>query len=438
MTQKLFLFLIINLFTLAVSAQKIDVKKLNIYFDSLEKHNKFMGSVSMIMGDDVVYNRQLGYCDLESKTKPNDSTKYRIGSISKTFTATLIFQAIDEGKLKLNKPIKKWFPKIKNSKKITIENLLNHSSGIHNITSDPLYQSYFSEPKSESEMIEIITKAGSDFEPGSKSDYSNSNYMLLSYILEKVYKRPYALLLKDQIIEKLNLKNTFYGKEIDLSNNESFSYSFDEEWKKQPETDMSVPMGAGAIVSTPTELNLFAKALFMGQLISEKSLEKMQSISSGYGMGIFKIPFNEEISYGHNGAIDGFRSAFAYFPSKQFGFSFIANGMNYDNNKIAFTLIKAMFQEPFELPKFMVLTSDQLDKYLGVYSSSQFPLKITITKKGALLKAKATGQGEITLEPAEKDVFTFDAANIRIKFNVSKNEMTLKQGPSEYVLTKEK
>jgi len=431
------IILILTLFALTSFGQGFDTNKLNLYFDSLEKHNKFMGSVSLLIGNNIIYKRQSGYSNVASQSRPNDSTKYRIGSISKTFTATLVFHAIDDGKLTLNKSIKKWFPKIKNSKDITIENLLNHSSGIHNFTSDLAYQDYFTETKSESEMLDIIVKAGSDFEPGSKAVYSNSNYVLLSYILEKLYKRSYSELLNIHIINKLNLNNTFYGKQINPDNNECFSYTFDEEWKKQSETDLSIPIGAGAIVSTPNELNLFAKALFNGLLISQNSLEKMKSISSGFGMGIFKIPFQNKTSFGHNGGIDGFSSSFGYFPEEKSGFSLMSNGSNYDNNKIVLTLLKCMFKEPFEIPEFIVLTSDQLDQYVGVYSSSEFPLKITISKKGASLKAQATGQAEIPLEPTEQDVFTFEPAKIEIKFNPLNNEMTLKQGPGNYVLKKE-
>lgn len=431
------IILILTLFSLTSYGQGLDTNKLNLYFDSLEKHNKFMGSVSLLIGNNIIYKRQTGYSNVASQSRHNDSTKYRIGSISKTFTATLVFHAIDDGKLTLNKSIKKWFPKIKNSKDITIENLLNHSSGIHNFTSDLAYQGYFTETKSESEMLDIIVKAGSDFEPGSKAVYSNSNYVLLSYILEKLYKRSYSELLNIHIINKLNLNNTFYGKQINPDNNECFSYTFDEEWKKQSETDLSIPIGAGAIVSTPNELNLFAKALFNGLLISQNSLEKMKSISSGFGMGIFKIPFQNKTSFGHNGGIDGFSSSFGYFPEEKCGFSLMSNGSNYDNNKIVLTLLKYMFKEPFEIPEFIVLTSDQLDQYVGVYSSSEFPLKITISKKGASLKAQATGQAEIPLEPTEQDVFTFEPAKIEIKFNPLNNEMTLKQGPGNYVLKKE-
>ena len=429
--------LILTLFTVTIFSQGLDTDRLNVYFDSLEKYNKFMGSVSLLIGDNIVYTKQSGYSDVGSLIRPNDSTKYRIGSISKTFTATLIFQAIDDNKLTLDKSINKWFPKIENSKNITIENLLNHSSGIHNFTNDIEYQSYYTQFKSEKEMLEIISKAGSDFEPGSIAVYSNSNYVLLSYILEKIYKKSYSQLLNDQILDNLDLTNTFYGQEIKPDNNECYSYSLYEEWEKQPETDLSIPMGAGAIVSTPTELNLFAKALFNGELISKKSLEKMKRISSGFGMGIFKIPFQNHTSFGHNGGIDGFSSSFGYFPKEKYGFSLISNGSNYDNNKIVLTLLKCLFKEPFEIPAFVLLTSNQLNEYIGVYSSSEFPLKITISKKGASLKAQATGQGEIPLEPTEQHVFTFDPASIEMKFNPLNNEMTLKQGAGEYILKKE-
>lgn len=438
--KKPILILFISILSIQVSlSQTIDTLKLNDYFKSLDSNNKFMGSVALMKNGEIIYNNQIGYADIETKKKSNQNTKYRIGSISKTFTATLIFKAIEEGKIDLDQTINNYFPNIKNSDSITISNLLNHRSGIHNFTNDKEYLEYNTKPKNEKEMLSIISKFDSDFKPNSKSEYSNSNYVLLSYILEKTYNKTFSKILKEKIINPINLKNTFFGSKINLKNNEANSYSYKGKWNKQTETDMSIPLGAGGIVSTPSDLLQFAEALFNYKIISKNSLSKMKKIEDNYGMGLFKMPFYDKYRFGHTGGIDGFSSVFGYFPEKKYAFALTSNGTNYDNNEISIALLSVLFNKPFEIPSFEVyeLKSEDLDKYLGVYSSPSFPLKITITKSRQVLIAQATGQSAFNLEAIEKDKFKFKQAGIIIEFDTNNKQMTLKQGGGIFKLTKE-
>lgn len=436
--------LIFTLFIVFLSSQigfsqTLDTLKLNDYFKSLETKNKFLGSVALMKNGEIVYTNQIGYADFDTKQKPNLNTKYRIGSISKTFTAVLIFKAIEEGKLSLDETLQNYFPTIKNSNLITISNLLNHRSGIHNFTAEKEYLSYNSNPKNEKEILSIISKFESDFKPNSKSEYSNSNYVLLSYILQKTYNKTYSEILKEKIVSKINLKNTFFGSKIHSENNEANSYRFNEKWEKQTETDMSIPLGAGGIVSTPTDLLQFAEALFNYKIISKKSVSRMKIIEDKYGMGLFKIPFYNKTSFGHTGGIDGFSSVFGYFPKEKYAFALTSNGSNYNNNKISIVLLSALFNKPFKIPTFKKyeLKTEDLDTYLGTYSSSGFPLKIKITKSDNNLIAQATGQPSFVLEPTEKNKFKFEQAGIVLEFDSKKNEMTLKQGGGIFILMKE-
>jgi D-alanyl-D-alanine carboxypeptidase len=420
-------------------SQTIDTLKLNNYFKSLDSNNKFMGSVALMKDGKLIYKNQIGYSDIEKQKRQNENTKYRIGSISKTFTSVLIFKAIEEGKLDLDKTINNYFPNVKNSNSITISNLLNHRSGIHNFTNDVEYLEYNTKPKNETEMLSIISKFDSDFEPNSKSEYSNSNYVLLSYILEKTYNRTFSEILKNKIVSPIELKNTFFGGKINLKNNESNSYSYNGKWEKQTETDMSIPIGAGGIVSTPSDLLKFAEALFSFKIISKNSLSKMEKLEDNYGMGLFKMPFYDKYSFGHTGGIDGFSSVFGYFPEEKSAFALTSNGTNYDNNEISIALLSVLFNKPFESPSFKIydLKSKDLDKYLGIYSSPSFPLKITITKSEKILIAQATGQSAFNLEAIEKNKFEFKQAGIVLEFDTINKQMTLKQGGGTFKLTKE-
>jgi D-alanyl-D-alanine carboxypeptidase len=421
-------------------SQTFNKQRMDSLFQTLEKNDKFMGSIAVSENGKLLYTKAIGYSDLENSKKADATTKYKIGSISKMFTATLILKAIEENKLTLNQTLDAYFPQIENSKKITISNLLNHRSGIANFTDEEYCRTdeFNTAPKSEKEMVEVIAKLKSDFEPNSEGEYSNSNYVLLSYILEKVYKKTYSTILETKIVKPLGLKNTYFGGKTQINNNEAFSYRYKNEWEKGTETDPSIPMGAGAIVSNPTDLTIFIEQLFKGKLISAKSLSLMQTINQKYGMGMFEFPYYENKSYGHTGGIDEFQSVLTYFPNEKLAVAITSNARVYPNNSILTCALSSYFNKPFEMPSFnyLKLKPEVLDLYAGQYSSLQIPIKIDVTQNDNKLFAQATGQSAFPLEATQTNIFKFDQAGIVLEFNADKKEMILKQGGKEFLFTK--
>lgn len=431
------LFLSIGLFGFAQI--NFDKGKLDNYFDTLEENNKFMGSVAVSKNGEIIYTKAVGFSDFENKVNATNKSKYRIGSISKSFTAVLILKAVEESKLELTQTIDKWFPSIENAKKITIRHLLSHRSGIHNFTNDKDYLTWNTQPKTEKEMVEIIASGGSDFQPDTKAAYSNSNYVLLSYILEKTFSKSYSDFLQEYIVKPIGLANTYVFGKINPQKNECKSYRFAGTWKIETETDYSVPLGAGAIVSTPTDLTKFADALFGGKLLKSESLELMKTTTDGYGMGLFEIPFHNNIGYGHTGGIDGFSAVYAHFADDKISYALTSNGSNYNNNDISIAVLSAIYDKPYDIPEFSTydVSSDDLDMYVGVYASEQISMKITITKEDNTLKAQGTGQPAFPLEATEKDKFKFDQAGAKFKFNPTEKTMILFQGGSQIKFKKE-
>jgi CubicO group peptidase (beta-lactamase class C family) len=436
--------LLIGLSFGTIFSQSFNKPKLDSLMDILAEKNKAMGSLTISKNGVVVYSRAIGYSFISGNEKlpATDHTKYRIGSITKMFTATMIFQLIEDGKLTLTSTLDKYFPQLPNANKITISNLLNHRSGLHNFTDDPEYLTWMTLPKTQADMLATIAKSPVDFQPNEKFSYSNSNYVVLGYIIEKVSKQSYAKYLSNRITSKIGLSNTYVGAKTDTKKNESFSYRFVNSWEQAPETDMSIPGAAGGIVSTPTDLTKFIESLFSLKLVSKASLTQMKTMTDGYGMGMFQIPFHEKSAYGHNGGIDGFASTLTYFPEDNSTVAYCTNGQAYPMNDILIGVLSIYFDKPYFIPTFnapsITLKTEDLDKYLGVYSSTQIPLKITITKNNTTLISQATEQSPIPLEATEKDKFTFDPAGIKLEFNPDKNEMTLKQGGETVVFTKEK
>lgn len=424
---------------IVVKENTLNNSKLDSLFDVLEKNDKFMGSIALSHNGKIIYTNAIGFDNIETKKKSTIDTKYRIGSISKMFTASLIFKAIEEDKLNIEQTIETFFPTIENSDSITIGNLLNHRSGIHNFTNDDTYLTYNTQYKTEQEMIKIISNFKSDFEPSTKGSYSNSNYVLLSFILERVYNSNLKRLINEKICVPLNLKNTYYGSEINLNNNECNSYKYLTKWTKETETDMSIPLGAGAIVSTPSDLTKFIEALFTERIISKQSLSRMTIIKDRYGMGVFQFPFNDKKSFGHTGGIDGFNSFLSFFPEDNLSVALCSNGSNYDNNNIMIGALSCYFNEPFDIPKFekFKITEADLEQYLGVYSTDKMPIKFTITQDKNVLFAQGTGQPIVALDYKGENKFSFEQVGAIFEFDPKSNQFTLKQGGGEFVFTKE-
>ena len=424
-----------------IEAQTNNKTELDNLFNKIETENKAMGTVSVFKNGKEIYQKNLGFTNLKTKQAPNKFTKHRIGSITKTFTATIVLQLIDEGKLSLNTLLKEYFPEIPNANKISIEDLLRHQSGLANITKDKSIRSWISKPQTRKQMINRFIKNGIDFEPKEKSEYSNTNFIILSYIVEKIDKKSFSKILKNRITKPLQLKRTEFGKAIKSKNNEALAYYFESnKWNLiDMQTNMSAPMGAGAIVSTSHELNIFFNNLFSEKLTSKTSLKNLMTIKNGLGLGITQFDFKGLKIFGHDGSIDGFQSYALYIPKKNISIAFTFNGFNTMTMPLVISILEAHFKNDPTLEKKATinLTSEDLDVYLGVYSNETFPAKITFTKKGNVLYAQATGQPIFKLIAPEKDSFIYDAMGIRFDFNLKSKTINLTFGGKKQVLKKE-
>ena len=438
---KLFLSIFFTLCVAVSFSQSFNRQKMDSFLNRLVEKDKSMGSLAISKHGKVIYSKAVGFASMKEgeKIQASEKTKYRIGSITKMFTGVIIMQLVEEKKLSLGETLAKHFPGIPNAAKITVGNLLNHRSGIHNLTNDTAYPTYQYLPKSQKEIIDIISKPAPDFEPGSKADYSNSNYILLGYLAEKITKKSFDKLVKERIAKKLDLKDTYVGSAADLKNNESLSYSYSTGWQVEAQTDMSIPGAAGAMLSTPSDLVRFISGLFSGKLISMASLEKMKKMEDKYGMAMFQIPFYKKIAYGHYGGIDAFSSTLGYFPADSMAFSYITNGSVYPTNDVVIGALSIYFNEPFVIPSFetKVVSEKDLLQYIGNYSSKQMPLKITVTTDGKSLMAQATNQSAFPLDAKGNHIFSFDQAGIVMEFNPMKNELTLKQGGGTFLFKKD-
>jgi len=365
--KEFFLAIALSIFGL-MSAQNSDhTKSIDSLINSFQQNNAFSGSVLLQKDGETVYKGEFNKFG-------DNSDKYRVGSITKIFTAVITFQLIEEGKLTLDTKLDKYYPDIRNADKITIGNLLNHTSGIYNYLEWNDY--YVSKQKkfTKKEMLDLVTQGKPDFKPGDDCRYSNSNYLLLGYIIEDITGKPYAENLNVRIIDKIGLQNTYCEPDENQYPKRNASYSFDgEEWTKETETHPSFTFAAGAVVSTAEDLSKLMDNLLKGKLVSGTSLAQMgQANQKAIGYGLFLTPFYDKTGYGHSGNIDEFHSFTGYFPNDRLSVSILSNGGNVELNEIVLGVVSKYYDKAYQNPDFSIYkskTAPQTKIYSGVYKA---------------------------------------------------------------------
>lgn len=455
MKKLLFFILAFSSFTFAQDK----FTRIDSLLNYLNENNKFMGSLTIREGENVVFNKAYGFADVEKNIKADRLTRYKIGSISKTFTAVMVMQLIEEKKLGLQTKLARFYPKMPNAEKISIYDLMHHRTGIVDfVNQDSTFHKVIDKKHSKEDILKVITSYEPIFEPGSKYQYSNSNYFILGCIIEKLTKKSYAENLQNRIVKKAELgtfesktemtakgavsnkvfvPTTYYKEEAtNTSKKESYSYYFDgTNWVKSPENHNSIPFASGGITSTTADLTKFINALFNGKLVNPTSLDQMKEIKEGYGKALIQFPFGERRFYGHGGRIENFSSMLGYYPTEKMSFSIISNGDNFVQNDIIIGILSIYYKMPFPFPQFMKMDTDELAKFTGTYTSKEIPLKITVSEKNGELFAQATGQGAFPLTFREEKTFVFAAAGIEMVFG--DNSFILNQGGMKFNFAKE-
>jgi CubicO group peptidase (beta-lactamase class C family) len=378
-------------------------KKVDEYMRAYVNEGNFSGTVLMARKGKILISKGYGMANSELNVRNVPSTKLRLGSITKQFTAMAVMQLQERKRLSVHDPLSKYIPDYPQGDKITIHHLLTHTAGIPNLTDLPEYGAYMLNPSPVRKTIDLFKNRPLDFPPGEKYKYSNSGYIILSYVIEKASGQSYESFVSENIFKPLNMKNSGYDhQEIILKNRASGYVLTGEGLMNAPYIDMSIPSGGGALYSTVGDMYLWDRSLYKEALVSRKSLDAMFTpYKEGYGYGWIIANLNGRKIITHDGSVNGFLTHIARYVDDDACIVILSNIMNSPIPEISRDLRAILFGEKYEIPKVHKTVSIDTaiyDAYVGQYEVNP-KLVLSVTKERDCLFIQGTDQRRIRLYP---------------------------------------
>ena len=388
-----------------------DVARMEQVIQSYVSAKQFMGSVLVARGKDIVLDKGYGDANIEWEIPNSPSTKFRLGSITEQFTAASILLLEERGKLSVDDPVKKYMPDAPASwDKITIYNVLTHTSGIPNFTSFPEYASLEPFAATPGQLVARFRDKTLDFQPGEKWSYSNSGYILLGYLIEKISGKSYEKFVQENIFTPLGMKDSGYDSNSAIIPHRAAGYVPTPSGPLNAGyINMTVPLSAGALYSTTHDLLLWEQGLFGGKLLSAASLQKMTTpFKSDYAFGLGVRTVNGHKVIDHGGGIEGFNTYLAYYPDERVTVAVLGNLNGQTPQEIAAKLGSIALGEKVVLAsehKEVAVDPKLFDGYVGSYQLAPNFI-LTVTREGDHLFTQATGQGKLEMFPeGDRDYF---------------------------------
>lgn len=392
------------------------------------------GAAVLVMVDGKPALRKgYGMADVEKGVKVTPDMIFRIASITKQFTSIGVLQLVQQVKVSLTDPITKYVPDFDaQGKTITIENLLTHTSGLHNLTALDDFLPQSTKDLKPIEVANLIAGKPLEFEPGSKFKYSNTNYVLLGILIEKVTGRTYAENLESSIAKPLGLADTRYSRDDALTPRHARGYDWESSgrWAPMKPMSMTQPFAAGALESTVDDLAKWTQALADGKAVDSKLLErawtpyKPSEGSSDYGYGWNIRTDSGERWIGHNGGINGFQSAAVWIPEKRVFVAILCNGIGRGApDTLLWQLALEAVGRPETKREAITLPAETLDRYAGVYAISP-EVKFTISRSGNRLFAEAPNKSKVELLAEAEDKFFSRDSDVRFSFTMENEKAT--------------
>jgi CubicO group peptidase (beta-lactamase class C family) len=400
---------------------------------------KFMGTVLVAQGDQVVFNKAYGSANLEWDVPNTPTTKFRLGSITKQFTAASILLLEERGKLSVDDPLKKYMPDAPAAwDKVTIYHLLTHTSGVADFTRFPDYPKMEPFATTPAKLVALFRDKPMDFEPGEKWSYDNSGYVLLTYVIEKVTGEGYEKFVRENIFVPLGMTDSGYDSNSAIIPHRAAGYSPGRGGVENAGfIHMSVPQGAGALYSTTGDLLKWERGLFGGKVLKPASLEKMTTpFRSNYALGLMIETAGGHKRISHGGGIEGFNTQLTYYPDDKLTVVVLANLNGPAVGDIANRLAAVTRGETVTLPgerKEITLESKALSRYVGAYQMPDGGPVMLIALDGNQLTSKLGNQQVVPIYPQSETLFFLKVVDAQLEFpkddgSGKASQLTLHQG----------
>ncbi|SRR5579871_2181126 len=419
--KKIVLFLLTGAISFNISAQT-PAQEIDEMMKQYAKQNSFNGVVLVAQKENVLLQKGYGYKNIAARTLNDTNTAFQIGSLTKQFTAAIILQLQEQHKISLQDKLSKYIPDYPHGDSITIENLLTHTSGIYNYTNDEDFmKNKSSNPLKPDSLIALFKNKPLDFSPGTKYNYSNSGYVLLGYIIEKITGKSYFTIIEENIFKPLGMTRSGFDFKKLKNQNKATGY-----FRVNPEKaeaaaiiDSSVSYAAGSIYTTVGDLYKWDRALYTRKIMHDSSLQKaFTPFISNYGYGwVIDSAYGKKVVM-HEGGIPGFASFIARIPTDRICIILLDNKESPGLPKIAENINSILNQQPYDFPKPRTEISVDtaiLKQYTGQYQvSSKFILMISLENGQLILQA--TGQQKNELFAERENFFFMKLADTQVEF----------------------
>ena len=405
-------------------------------------------SVAVGVGDRVVYAKGFGLAEVEHKVPADAETLFRIGSVTKQYTAAAVMRLVEQGKLSLDDPIEKVLPEYPApAKPVTIRRLLDHTSGIPSYTGNHAFMMRDASLElTPQEMLATFKDAPLDFEPGTEFKYNNSAYYLLGLVIEKASGKPYPQYLADEFFTPLGLKRTRYESNREVIPNRAQGYDFQNgKLLNDRPIGADVPGAAGSLLATAADLVRWQIALTGGEVVTPSSYEQMSTglvlpdgTPTNYGFGLAIGTLEGRRAVQHGGGIFGFNSMLAYYPEQKVSVAVISNSDAVSSGRLARVIAAAALGLESASAKDLAIDPETIARFAGHYAFETIPLEIRIFGHEGRLFSQATQQPEIRLLYQGGAEFRADFdRSVRIVFPETTDgpaaSLTLHQGGQSFI-----
>ena len=379
-------------------AQDSMVNKIDALITAYTSIGRFNGAALVSQHGNILLQKGYGLKNAYDNSINDANTKFQIASVTKTFTSTVVLKLVELNKMSLTDRLGKYYKGFPFGDSLTIENLLTHTSGLRNFTEE---DSAITETD-EQRMVPYLKTLKPDFAPGTNWHYSNSGYVMLAYIIQKVSGMSYWQAVHKYIFDPLQMQGSGFDFTHLASKEKAVGYDVLNDSVKQPSsvTDSTVPFGAGAIYSTVIDMYTWHQGLQSYKILKKDLMEKAYRPFAlhnyGYGWQIDSVYGRKMVS--HSGSISGFGSNFARIPQDDICIVLLSNksGSTFDLMHITDKLLAALYHQPYSIPVKrtpVAIGRDVLKKYVGTYKIDEMNLTIDITAGDNILIAQPVRDG---------------------------------------------